>query len=249
MGLLEDWWAGTPPNPNRQQQQQGGGNNPYANFGPGDAEILQLIVQAGVHPDDTARASAWLRSTSESLGRPPSEIMQLVNVAGGIADEHGYFVQPNLTSGLVGDVLFPQAPGGGGAGRTQFASERALDMAQVESLRRTADENERQGRFGRAADKLQLLQASERETALRRESAMSAFEAALPYAVTPGTTHLPGMEPGGPASVWGAMLGAPIPPDAGRMPTFDIGTPLNAMAAPPVQGGPQQIESVLAGLL
>ncbi len=139
-----------------------------------------------------------------------------------------------------------QEPGrAGGAGRVQFASERALQQEQAESLRqgRQIDlasfmENLREMAFDRVKDKMQLLQDVDVIMDARRAGAMSALTDALPFILPEGMTQFPGAE-------LDQLLGmAPQNLDIPR-----VQLPLQEFVDAPLQASPEAIGSALDPLL
>ena len=141
---------------------------------------------------------------------------------------------------------------GGGSGRSLFPQEAALlnERAISERFgrdldRQTFQENQRESAFGRAVDRMRLMQATDQLLDARRESAMDAAIAALPFMVPEGTEFFPGEEPGGLGSQLDILLGGQ--PRPREMPTMEL--PLQEMVGAPMQAGPEEIDEALLGLM
>lgn len=148
-----------------------------------------------------------------------------------------------------------RATSGGGSGRTQFASEAAVDWAQAGLLgqqsiseryqrafdQATLKQQQRQSVFDRARDKIQLLQATDSLLDARRRDAVSFMIESAPLMVGPGDQFFPGMQPGGPAQTLGSRLGTNVP--ARRIPTQTL--PLQQMVNAPVAGNKNIINRML----
>ncbi len=140
----------------------------------------------------------------------------------------------------------PEEPRAGPAGRAP--SLQALDAEQILSLQfgREMDqamfqENQRQNAIDSAVAKMQLAQTTDELGDARRENAMSAMQAALPFMTSPGImANLEGTN-----SALQQSFGEPqVPLD---LPTTTL--PLNEMANPVLAGGPGQIDDALLPLL
>lgn len=140
---------------------------------------------------------------------------------------------------------------GGGGGRTQFESERALDEARAQLAQEQAlteafvRENQRQQAANaaqeRVKDKLDLLQLHDQLGDSRRQAAVQALIAAAPFLTSPGQQFTPGLEPFGIAEQLGARVGFDAPNQ--MLPTATL--PLNELANPQLAAPPSLIAEQL----
>jgi hypothetical protein len=153
-------------------------------------------------------------------------------------------------------VFFEEpAAGGGAAGRTQFESERLLDLANVQLAEERArseafareESRQRAGSeaFNRVKSKMDLLNLTDQLADARRESAVDSLIAALPFMVNPGTEFTPGFEPFGVGQELGSLLGANVPTQ--QLPTAQL--PLQELANPLLALQPESISEGLDPLL
>ena len=152
---------------------------------------------------------------------------------------------------------FAESPtgGGGAVGRTQFESERLVDVATAQLRQQQAQteafirENQRQQAASQAQDRVtsmfELLQTTDQLADARREIAVQSLISALPFLVNPGEQSTPGFEPFGAAERLGSLLGADIPNQ--MLPTAEL--PLNELANPPLAAPPSAITEQLNPLL
>ncbi len=136
----------------------------------------------------------------------------------------------------------------GSAGRTQFASEQALDMAQVAAMQFESalgkaefQESQRQNTIENAMNRMQLMQTTDELADARRENAMTAMQAALPFMTSPGI--MANLENSN-AALQQSFCEPIVPLD---LPTTTL--PINEIANPNLAGGPQQIDDALLPLL
>lgn len=169
------------------------------------------------------------------------------------AINNGFTPDPNdaeLSRFYIQSLFEEEEPAGGG-GRTQFESERALDLAtaalreeqaQTEAFQREAlREQAASQAFERAKDKQDLLLATDQLADARREAATQALMDALPFLVSPDQQFTPGFEPFGVGPQLGNLLGANVPPR--ELPTAEL--PLQELANPPLAASPAGISAGL----
>ncbi len=163
---------------------------------------------------------------------------------------------PELTAAYLRTLTEEPATGGGGAvGRTQFESERALDVATAQLRDQQAQteafvrENQRQQAASQAMDRVtsmfDLLQTTDQLADARRQNAVQALIQAAPFMVDPSQQFAPGFEPGGVGEVLGGLLGANVPNQI--LPTAEL--PLQELANPQLAAPPSAITEALNPML
>ncbi len=168
---------------------------------------------------------------------------------------------PADTSSLELTTAFMQArageePAGPGAvGRTQFESERALDVATAQLRDQQAQteafvrENQRQQAQSTAMERVtsmfDLLQTTDQLADARRQNAVQALISAAPFMVDPSQQFSPGFEPGGVGEILGGLLGANVPNQI--LPTAEL--PLQELANPQLAAPPSAITEALNPML
>lgn len=208
-------------------------------------EFIRSIPEGEVTRDGVNAREAWIRQFNAWAGanRIAADFDSADLFSQFQADTGGF-----ETGGGVGG-------GGGGVGRTQFESERALDIARSGLLEQQAQteafvrENQRQQAASQAMDRVKgmfdLLQTTDQLADARRQNAVQALISAAPFMVDPSQQFAPGFEPGGVGEVLGGLLGANVPPQI--LPTAEL--PLQELANPQLAAPPSAITEALNPML